>query len=43
MAGGIAYAYYKKIPEEIFNRGMAVLDSGLKEVLKRFGQQYINS
>lgn len=43
MAGGIAYAYYKKIPEEIFNRGMALLDNGLKEVLKRFGQQYINS
>lgn len=40
MAGGIAQAYYKKIPDEIYNRGMMYLDSGLKRVLKEFCEKY---
>lgn len=40
MAGGIAHAYYKKIPKEIYEQGMWFLDSGLKKVLKDFSQKY---
>ena len=29
MAGGIAEAYYKEIPEELLNRGKSFLDIGL--------------
>lgn len=40
MTGGIAQAFYKKIPEEIFLRGMGYLDSGLRKVLKEFEEAY---
>lgn len=40
MAGGIAQAYYKKIPKEIYDQGMSFLDSGLKKVLKEFSERY---
>lgn len=40
MTGGIAHAYYKDIPKEIYNRGMTFLDSGINRVLKEFSQKY---
>lgn len=40
IAGGIAQAFYKKIPEEIFLRGCAFLDSGLRNVLDEFEELY---
>ncbi|MBO4998195.1 MAG: ADP-ribosylglycohydrolase family protein [Lachnospira sp.] len=40
MTGGIAQAYYKKIPEHIFNTGMNILDTGLKQVLNEFEDRY---
>lgn len=40
MTGGIAHAYYKNIPKEIYNRGMMFLDSGINKVLKEFSQKY---
>ncbi len=40
MAGGIAHAYYKKIPEAVYQQGMARLDIGLKDTLKRFEEKF---
>ena len=40
IAGGIAQAFYKKIPEEIFLRGIGYLDSGLRKVLQEFEETY---
>lgn len=40
MTGGIAHAYYKKIPKEIYDRGMMYLDSGIKNVLREFSEKY---
>lgn len=40
MTGGIAHAYYKNIPKEIYNRGMMYLDSGIKKVLREFSEKY---
>lgn len=40
MTGGIAQAYYKIIPKEIFNRGSMLLDSGLKRILNEFEERY---
>lgn len=40
MTGGIAQAYYKEIPKEIFDRGYRLLDSGLKRVLNEFEERY---
>lgn len=40
IAGGIAHAYYKNIPEEIFNRAMRYLDSGLKRIVNEFAEKY---
>lgn len=40
MAGGIAHAFYKKIPEDIYHTGMAHLDSGLKCTLQKFEEKY---
>lgn len=36
MTGGIAQAYYKHIPEEIYNRAVVYLDSGLKKIASDF-------
>lgn len=41
MAGGIAQAYYRKIPEEIYNRAMRVLDMDLKTVAGEFESKYL--
>lgn len=40
ITGGIAHAYYKIIPTEIYNRGITFLDIGLNRVLKEFSQKY---
>lgn len=40
MAGGIAQAYYREIPDYIYNPAMRILDSGLKQVIKRFEEKY---
>lgn len=40
MTGGIAGAYYKEIPKEIFDRGSNILDIGLKRVLNEFEDKY---
>lgn len=40
MTGGIAQAYYKEIPKEIFDRGSSILDMGLKRVLNEFEDKY---
>lgn len=40
MVGGIAQAYYKEIPQEIFDRGSSILDMGLKRVLNEFEDKY---
>lgn len=40
MAGGIAQAYYCHIPGEICNKGMMLLDSGLKNVIMQFCERY---
>lgn len=41
MAGGIAQAYYRKIPEEIYNRAMGILDMDLKTVAGEFESRYL--
>lgn len=40
MTGGIAEAYYKIIPEEIKNKGISLLDSGLRTTIRNFYQKY---
>ena len=41
IAGGIAEAYYKEIPEYMMNRAMSILDSGLKRTINEFRDKYI--
>ena len=41
MAGGIAHAYYREIPSEIYNRAMLLLDVGLKRVAGEFEDKYL--
>ena len=41
IAGGIAEAYYKQIPEAIRARGDRLLDSGLKTTLRVFRQRFV--
>ena len=41
IAGGIAQAYYREIPENIYTRAMNVLDSGLKRVAIEFEEKYL--
>lgn len=41
MAGGIAQAYYKKIPESIIDRVNLLLDSGLRRVINEFNKKYM--
>jgi len=36
MAGGIAEAYYKKIPEEIVHRARLILDKELLAIVDEF-------
>lgn len=40
IAGGIAEAYYKTIPEDILSRGLGFVDSGFKSVIKDFMEKY---
>ena len=40
MTGGIAQAYYKRIPPDLYNSGIRFLDSGLKMILKEFEEKY---
>ena len=40
IAGAIAEAYYKEIPDHILTKGKLLLDSGLKRVLNQFEERY---
>lgn len=40
MAGGIAQAYYRHIPDEIYKRALIYLDSGLKRVADEFEERF---
>ena len=40
IAGGIAEAHYGSVPPEIAERGVALLDDRLLEVLSRFAKKY---
>ena len=41
IAGGIAEAYYKTIPEQIKKRCFSLLDSGLKKTIQTFCDKFI--
>ena len=41
MTGGIAQAYYREIPIDIYNRAMSFLDVGLKKVAGEFEEKYL--
>lgn len=38
IAGGIAHAYYREIPKGIYEKGMSLLDVGLRQTVKKFEQ-----
>lgn len=40
MAGGVAQAYYKVIPEPLANHVSLLLDSGFRQVLRAFNEKY---
>lgn len=40
MAGGIAQAYYGHIPKTIYNKGIRILDVGLRRVIEQFNEKY---
>jgi len=40
MTGGIAQAYYRHIPKEIYNKGIHILDVGLRRVIEQFEEKY---
>ena len=40
IAGGIAHAYYGSIPAPIASRGMLLLDSGLRRILRDFSRRF---
>lgn len=40
ITGGIAHAYYKKIPRKIYDGVIVRLDSGLKKVLREFNERF---
>jgi ADP-ribosylglycohydrolase len=40
MAGGVAHAYYKAIPDHIADHVLSLLDSGFRQVLKTFNEKY---
>lgn len=42
MTGGIAEAYYKKIPDELLSEGSRFIDSGFKKVINDFAEKYGN-
>lgn len=41
MAGGIAQAYYREIPDHMKQTAMRILDSGLKKVACEFEEKYL--
>ncbi len=41
IAGGIAEAYYREIPDSIMSKGKMILDSGLKRVINQFDEKYL--
>lgn len=40
MTGGIAQAYYRYIPKEIYDKGIYLLDIGLRKVIEKFNEKY---
>lgn len=40
ISGGIAHAYYREIPEEIYEKGMSFLDVGLRRTVKEFERRF---
>lgn len=40
MAGGIAEAYYREIPDEIVNTVLDMLPQQMKEVIEEFSAKY---
>lgn len=40
IAGAIAHAFYKKIPEHMIDRSRLILDYGLKRIIDEFNVQY---
>ncbi len=40
MAGGIAQAYYRRIPDGIKERALTYLDIGLKTTIRRFAMKF---
>ncbi len=40
IAGGIAHAYYREMPTEIYEKGMSLLDVGLRRTVKEFERLY---
>jgi ADP-ribosylglycohydrolase len=40
MTGGIAQAYYRKIPSHMLNRTRLLLDPALKQVIDTFNTEY---
>ena len=40
IAGGIAEAYYKTIPDKIMSEGIRFVDSGFKKVINDFKEKY---
>ena len=41
IAGGIAEAYYKGIPEFIFDQAYSILDNRLKNITEEFRSRYM--
>ena len=41
IAGGVAEAYYREIPQDIINRGLSFIDIGFKNVMKEFKEKYV--
>ena len=41
IAGGVAEAYYREIPQDIINRGLSFIDIGFKNVMKEFKEKYM--
>ena len=40
IAGGIAEAYYKSIPDNIMSEGSRFIDSGFKKVINDFKEKF---
>lgn len=40
MTGGIAQAYYRHIPKEIYHKGIYLLDIDLRKIIEHFNEKY---